>query len=344
MMNPEEVSPFAEHLDPALRELGGGVWAVWYHAGCQDGSTSATVAREAAFAAGVPRDRLKMWPVQYGGAEPDWEWLEAQKAAGEKLCLHVVDFSWEASILRRLSDLAFGSGGLFRCLDHHDSAMRKLRGEDIPGLVLDSSRSGARLTWDHCFPTLSAPMLVQAVEDADLWRWSLGPVTHKVWQFFGLTGWHLKPELEELQALVREAGDPTLSEYWKSKGGDALCEVAEDQLRQAKRSAVKNAHGLELQLPDGSPVMLSSANASAHRSDVGHALCEAFPKNAAAVWRLAEGADVLVSLRAPSDDFKVNLIAEVYGGGGHPAAASFKMPWTTFCFLLRPSPPADPAE
>lgn len=349
-MTTRDLSEFRSGLDPALSALAGADWITWYHAGCQDGSTSAAVVRLAAEAAGVPSEAQSYFAAQYNtpSHEPRWEELEARVAAGRALVLHVVDFSWPAPILLRLASLASQSGGVFRCLDHHDSALRRLTrdldGQPLPGLTMDLTRSGARLTWDACFPTLDPPDLVLAVEDADLWRWSRLPLSREVWDLFGATGWHLRPDHgPELRDMLRAAGPLKQSQAWSDHQAEVLKGLAQDQIRQACQLAVSRAHGLLLRGPLGEPPRLfAAACAPIHLSDVGHALCEAFPGYGAAVWRIGPNGTVLVSLRAPDPSHAVNRVAEVYQGGGHPAAASFSVDWATFSAAFLPEPPASP--
>lgn len=347
MTTPTPFPPSFVHPDLAPFAGSDVTWVTWYHASCQDGSTSAAVVSLAAEALGLAPDQLLFHSVQYGRDVPDLEALEALIAAGRRLVLHVVDFSWEAPVLGALSEAAVRSGGLFRCLDHHDSALRKLQDADIPGLILDMNRSGARLAWDHCFrPEVPVPQLVLAVEDADLWRWRLKPLSRQVWDLFGLTSWHTAPDWPVLKQFLRELPVIPLPQTrsWAESGAPALLAVADDQLRRACKSAVSDAHGLLLKDQEGRDVLFAAACSTTHRSDVGHALCEAFPGSAAAVWRMGSAGQVLVSLRAPDPSHAVNRVAEVYGGGGHPAAAAFSMEWSAFSAAFKAQPPPQSSD
>jgi nanoRNase/pAp phosphatase (c-di-AMP/oligoRNAs hydrolase) len=61
-------------------------------------------------------------------------------------------------------------------------------------------------------------------------------------------------------------------------------------------------------------------------SDAGHLLAQGHPF-AACFW--IDGEQLAVSLRSAPDGLDVSEIAKAFGGGGgHPHAAGFKVPWT----------------
>jgi len=62
-------------------------------------------------------------------------------------------------------------------LDHHKTAMEDLQG--FEGAVFDMERSGAMITWNHFFPNLEAPRLIDHIQDRDLWQFKI-PRTREV--------------------------------------------------------------------------------------------------------------------------------------------------------------------
>jgi hypothetical protein len=89
-----------------------------------------------------------------------------------------LDFCYKRDVLFRM----VGDARHLVVLDHHKTAEADLAGfEDdctendvpFPTIVFDMEKSGARLAWEHFYPSKPAPWLVGYVEDRDLWRWAL---------------------------------------------------------------------------------------------------------------------------------------------------------------------------
>ena len=79
----------------------------------------------------------------------------------------IVDFSYSKADMQRL--LSFANSVLV--LDHHVSAERELEGFEAPNFkfVYNVNKSGAGLTWDYFYPSSQQPMVVQYIQDGDLW-------------------------------------------------------------------------------------------------------------------------------------------------------------------------------
>jgi len=78
-----------------------------------------------------------------------------------------VDFSYKRPVILEMSAKAKS----ITILDHHKSAEADL--VELPENVsvkFDMEKSGARLAWDCFHPAEDIPMLVNYVEDRDLWR------------------------------------------------------------------------------------------------------------------------------------------------------------------------------
>lgn len=155
--------------------------AVVYHEGCPDGWGAAWVAYRALVGRGdgVP----VLVPASHGGEVPD---------LGEFGTVYVVDFSFSHDVLREL-----GEARRVVVLDHHQTAVDDICAGhgDFPGegpwgdgskgdewvvrydrwyeTVLDTNRSGAGITWDYFHPGEARPVVVDYVEDRDLWRFAL---------------------------------------------------------------------------------------------------------------------------------------------------------------------------
>lgn len=133
-----------------------------YHANCADGFAAAWVVRKY-FGEECPVD---FHAALYGETPPD--------CTGRQVI--IVDFSYKRDVLLQLAEQAAS----ILILDHHESAEQDLI--DLPPHVktkFDMKRSGAMIAWDHFFPGQGAPLLLDYIQDRDLWQFKL-PSTREV--------------------------------------------------------------------------------------------------------------------------------------------------------------------
>jgi len=129
---------------------------VLYHANCPDGFTAAWAVWKAL------GDKAEYRAVTYGQPPPD-------DIAGRRVIL--VDFSYPRAALDVLASVASS----LDIYDHHKSAEADLKDwhPSCGGrVVFDMERSGAGIVWDSLHSG-HRPKLIDYVEDADLWRFSL---------------------------------------------------------------------------------------------------------------------------------------------------------------------------
>jgi hypothetical protein len=126
-----------------------------YHDPCSDGFTAAWVIQ-------ARWPSCEMIPARYqAGALPD--------VAGKHVLL--VDFSYKRDDLIQIASEAAS----VTILDHHLSAQRDLEPLLASGMILgqfDMERSGAMMAWNFAYPDMVPPLLVQYVQDRDLWTWA----------------------------------------------------------------------------------------------------------------------------------------------------------------------------
>jgi oligoribonuclease NrnB/cAMP/cGMP phosphodiesterase (DHH superfamily) len=136
---------------------------VLYHGGCWDGFCAAWVAH------GVLRGDVEYIPVQYEQDPP---------AVEQGSRLYILDFSYDRGTMLFLAKRVHA----LTVLDHHKTAQEALQdfadecvanGLDVPHIVFDMGKSGARLAWEHFRLGEQCPWLVRMVEDRDLWKWEL---------------------------------------------------------------------------------------------------------------------------------------------------------------------------
>ena len=262
-----------------------------YHAHCLDGFTAAWVVRLS-----TGPDTV-MIPASYGDTPPDVTGAD----------VYIVDFSYPREALARLSTQA----RTLVVLDHHQSAEQALRGLTLPNAEIrfDMTRSGAGLAWRWFYAGGELPpLLVDYVEDRDLWRHALSD-SRAINAYIANTDRTFEA-WDQLAADLEEDADPIAT------AGATL-------LRQQARF-VEQGCDMTLRYMQIGGHRVPVANLPAYlASDAGHLLAEGNPF-AAIYFDSAEGRKF--SLRSTDAGLDVAQIAQSYGGGGHRNAAGFKMP------------------
>lgn len=290
-----------------------------YHFPCDDGFASAWIAR-------------RKWPdivlagTNYGLPFPDVDIL------GKNLL--IADFSYKPDVLPGLAAKARS----IVMLDHHKTAeadlkdfkvemcgdakftaadvggtFRDLSDLDRPQILarFDMQRSGAGLTWEFCFPDEPAPVMVQFIEDRDLWRFRL-----KETRAFSLY-LHSFPYDFDIWTMIADRiySDPNLII------GEALSieRFYDQKLAEILPTATLKTIGKWKDVP-------VAYAPYAFASDVANELLKAYPSAPfAAVVVDAYGARTY-SLRSDGSREDVSEVAKAFGGGGHRNAAGFRVP------------------
>ena len=255
-----------------------------YHKNCSDGFGAALAVKTYCDELG---ESCEFIAAQYGSDVPD--------VSGKHV--FIVDFSYHRETLLELKEAASS----LMVIDHHKSAMEDLAGLDF--CVFDMAQSGAVLTWKTLFPTKAVPLLLNYIQDRDLWHWQL------------------KDSKAVSAALLTL--DKTF-ELWSPYLNDA--NVAE---LVTKGSAIVDYQNQQLaRTPRGENVPMATiggytvpcVNATHLISEMGELLAQGHPFAALYFDKL----DVRVfSLRSAKDGIDVAKIAQQYGGGGHFHAAGF---------------------
>ncbi len=211
------------------------------------------------------------------------------------------------------------AGTKVHVLDHHISNIERLdtvRDEferDFPDLFrdfCDLKRSGAGLTWDH-FHGGSRPVIIDYVEDFDLWNWRL-PDGTSIHTFLSQFNWN---KMEEI--INRFNRFEKMTPGHLAAAGTPLVEYRAS-LIERNMSQVGRAEVLGFNIP--------ILNANQFISETGNEMCPDEPF--ALIWQFTKNGMVRVSLRSTIDGENVMRIAQKLGhdGGGHDLAAgtSFK--------------------
>lgn len=256
---------------------------VIYHANCTDGFT-------AAWCAWLKYgDSAEYIPAQYGDKPPD--------VIGQDVL--VLDFSYPRQVLVEMRAAARS----LRVIDHHKTAQADLEGLDF--CTFDMTRSGAGLAWDVLHGG-ARPLLVDYVEDRDLWRWALQR-SREVSAYIAIQP-HTFEAWDDLCCAV-DAGAPDVAD----RGAVAL-RVVEQYVERRKGDVA-------LAIVGGNTVPCVNTT-FAHSELIGE-LAKGHPF--AVGWFQRSDGQFIYSLRSRGD-FDVSEVARAYGGGGHRAAAGFSVP------------------
>lgn len=260
-----------------------------YHANCADGFAAAWVVRKY-FGDG----QVDFHPGTYGEAPPD--------VTGRAVIL--VDFSYKRDILLALSEQAES----VLILDHHKSAAADL--VDLPENTrteFDMDRSGAMITWDGFFPNQNQPLLLDYIQDRDLWQFQL-PSTHEV-----------------IAALYSYPFDFAVWDALIENGIRSMISDGQALIRKHRADVTALVSGTARQVFFGSTPITIANVPWMFASDVGGEMAKGKPF-AATYYDNADGRRW--SLRSDPDGADVSLIAAAFGGGGHKHAAGFRMTCT----------------
>lgn len=292
---------------------------VIYHDNCADGFTSAWVyylARcesleqlEAEQGESPDLPESTYIPAQYGDALPD--------VTGQ--IVFILDFSYSRDdtleLLKQAKHLYI--------FDHHKSAIEKIADLSAPNLtmILDVTRSGAGITWDYFFKDQPRPLLVQTVEDRDLWQFK-----HKYTRAIMANIFSYEYSFETWNQINDLLAVPSLQQSFISSG-EAL---ERKHFKDIKEFLKNNTYWLNIRVPDKDSgdcidYKVPCANMPYFQaSDVGHILGEGHPF-AACFWYIVKDNKIQIqfSLRSRPEGADVSKIAQAYGGGGHKNAVGF---------------------
>jgi uncharacterized protein len=304
---------------------------VYYHADCLDGFGAAYAAWRRF------GDAARYRPMHHG---ENWDVADV-----EGCDVFILDFSFRPDVLTRMADHARSV-----CqIDHHVSARDDWADRLVsePGtarshfrdpsgrlaLDFDLDKSGARLAWEHFHPDTPVPLALLHIEDQDLWRFRL-PGTRAFCRALRLRSF----SFDAWNAVVDAASAPDGPAYLALLAeGEAVDRFISLEVERLAASSL--VMPVTLELPDAGSGKLQSVeglaiNANAvFASDLGGRLAER-SGTFGLVWYLAADGVVKASLRA-CNTVNVARIAQFYGGGGHPNAAGFRMPWQEFGVRLR---------
>jgi oligoribonuclease NrnB/cAMP/cGMP phosphodiesterase (DHH superfamily) len=245
--------------------------------------------------------------------------------------IFVVDFSFPRPVLERLA----AANRVVIVLDHHKTAAEELAGLPPPPTIgeyefidtapvanrlfpnalcalFDMDRSGAGIAWDYFNPGDGRPILINRIEDRDLWRFKL-PGTRQI--HAALASYKLDDfaHFNEMVATA-DVGEGFQELYDQGAAIDRRhIQMCNETIKAGTRQIIIAGHRVPF------------CNAPfAFSSDIGNILQQGQPF-AATYFDLGDGRRQ-VSLRSSDAGLDVSEIAKKYGGGGHRNAAGFNAP------------------
>jgi oligoribonuclease NrnB/cAMP/cGMP phosphodiesterase (DHH superfamily) len=259
---------------------------VIYHDKCTDGFTGAWVIKRA-----IP-DAV-FFPATHQEPPPNVEGMDVV----------IVDFSYKQEII----EMMLKHCNSMLIIDHHVTSEKELKNFIHPKLktYFDTSHSGAVLAWMHYFPTEPVPIMVQYVEDRDIW---INKMEYTKEISAAIFSFEKSFELWDIVMF----GDPLIYVY----EGQAILRKVEKDVKDlisiTKRSM--RIGGYMVPVANIPYIMTSEA---------GNIMSKGQPF-AACYWDTPEGR--VFSLRSQKNGLDVSLIAESYGGGGHQNSSGFRIP------------------
>jgi uncharacterized protein len=260
---------------------------ILYHGGCLDGFGGAYAAwkkfGDTAEYVGLSR-----------GKEPP---VEACRGAH----LYFIDFSYDQEVM----DLFVEAAASVTVLDHHAGVEDVI--QSMPEFVFASDRSGAGIAWDYFHPGVQRPMLIDHIEDDDLFLFKL-PDTRAL-----ITYLEVQPQdFEVWDAFICDLDDAEKREKTLERA-----RIYREYFERLVQMAVDRAKLVSF---DGHEVYFATATLKTMKSLVGNMLAQKQGPFALVVSAHPEGYGVSIRGNGSVD---VAKIAQKYGGNGHPNAAGF---------------------
>lgn len=221
--------------------------------------------------------------------------------------IYVLDFTFSGHSLSTY----FKNAGKVVVIDHHKGAIDKLLSyfaeNELPSnveLILNDKHSGAGLTWKYFHPGKTPPVWVRHAEDYDLWKFE-DPSTKAYIARLGIE----EQTLEGYDAFTKEDYLTMLSE------GATVIRKNQSQIDSHIENDITMIKFENYYIP-----MLNVPRYMT--SIVGDALNEKYPF--VLMYFEREGVRQY-SLRGKKGCPDLSLMAQKYGGNGHPTAAGFKV-------------------
>lgn len=276
---------------------------VLFHYPCQDGLASGWITNHYHK---LRNKSIELYPIQHGSP------LDLSRLVEKKIIF--CDWTPSPDVIEQVEQVV----SEIKILDHHKTAQQALQSK--PYAIFDMEKSGAVLTWEYFFPTLSIPNFIQMIQDRDLWTWKLPESRNLTAGLFMLCDATRSNDYNDFTGLF-EVFDGLFFVPDKFKFCLELGSIVSKTVL-SKANSLAESHAKRIDNYQGHKVCIVNCPTDLS-SDVGNILSSMDSIDFAVLWKYNHpNQDYLVSLRS-SDKVDVSTIAKSFGGGGHPNASGF---------------------
>lgn len=265
---------------------------VIYHADCIDGFGAAWCAFKKF------GKKARYVPARFGEPFP-------KHTANSEV--YILDFSYSPEIILTVAKTL----KKLTLIDHHITAMRQFDNVSLPENVtvhFDMNHSGCVLAWRYFFAPNNVPMILQHIEDRDLWHFKLKgtrEITSAIYELMPMS--------------FGRFGSLALNRLF------AVGKIQVAQMTSMVQRLAKNAHTIRI----GEETGLAVNACSFFASDLGHILAE--KSGGVGMVYYYDGSKKQWNFGLRSIGLlNVGELAVEYGGGGHVNAAGFSLSHNPF--------------
>lgn len=269
---------------------------VIYHNPCNDGFGSRYCA-EKYFRTNFPNKQVEYVPMSIGIPPPDN--LEGKNVL-------ICDYSYRKDILLELLKKVKN----LLIIDHHKSAEKDLKDIDDKHKIFDMKHSGAMLTYYYFFPNQPVPLLIQYIEDRDIWTKKLPNNDH-------FSSWFHTLDFD-YDIYDKYGSDDALLKTMIDTYGKSYSELNDYYVKQACTYVVPKFQRIKDKY-----YFVGYVNTTVLKSDIGNKIFDTFKHlDFSAVYSINESSDsTSFSLRSTDVHMDVSEVAFSLGGGGHRNAS-----------------------
>lgn len=269
-----------------------------YHADCIDGTTAAAVALK-------KFPDAHFFPLSHSYTDEDMGPIRA--LAGDTP-IFILDCALGV-------DELLADGRSLVVLDHHESVREEMLAraatENRLTYIFDNEKSGASLAWAYFFPDEPVPLMIQYVEDADLWKWKFGDIGRYAMSYLSM----LRDDPERMLSAIEGDTDAIIAH------GRILSEYADREIEEQVSILPNEMRVGEHRIP--------AYNVTVYQSAVGNILSER--EGSVVALYTIKGPNVKISFRSKDGQYPTaRTVAEMLGGGGHEHAAGASVPLADF--------------
>lgn len=276
---------------------------VIYHNPCADGTGSAWAAWR--FLKDLGND-VTYYPTNHGAAPPD---------VTDKNVL-ICDFSYSKEILNKMIEQSKN----LLIIDHHKTAQEALQDVSDEHKIFDMKHSGAFLTWKFFFPSDKVPLMIEYIQDRDIW-------TNKMPLIKEYAAWFSTLD-HDFEVYDQYYDDAVFQSALETKGAAM---VMKDRL-YIEAAVAKSV--VKFQIIDNRRLFVVYINSTTGviNSDIGNRVLTKYPlADFSVLYNIRDKTDSTnFSLRSTNTAYDASAIAtSIKGGGGHRNACGVTVPYVT---------------